>query len=98
MVEWCHTRVPYRLPEVVKVLLKALIYDERRGSFSVGAHIRDAACYLSWSFARAYDPKGPCRIRALLSLECQVFYISNAYSTGAVCDGDRQSPDYGYCL
>ena len=46
----------YRLPEVVKVVLKALVYDEKKGSFSVGAHIRDAACYVCWSFARAYDP------------------------------------------
>jgi len=23
----------------------------------VGAHVRDAACYLSWSFARAYAPE-----------------------------------------
>ncbi len=45
-----------RLPEVVQVVLRALVYDERKGSFSVGAHIRDAACYVCWSFARAYDP------------------------------------------
>lgn len=34
-----------------------MIYDEQRGNFSVGAHIRDAACYVCWSFARAYDPQ-----------------------------------------
>ena len=32
------------------------MYDERRGSFSVGSHVRDAACYVCWAFARAYDP------------------------------------------
>ena len=37
--------------------MKALVYDEKRGSFSVGSHIRDAACYVCWSFARAYDPE-----------------------------------------
>ena len=42
---------------VVPVVLKALAYDERRGNFSVGAHVRDAACYVCWAFARAYDPK-----------------------------------------
>ncbi|KAL4240381.1 hypothetical protein ACF0H5_001171 [Mactra antiquata] len=42
---------------VVPVVLKALAYDERRGSFSVGANVRDAACYVSWAFARAYDPQ-----------------------------------------
>ena len=38
------------------VVLKALIYDERRGLSSAGAHVRDAACYVCWSFARAYEP------------------------------------------
>lgn len=42
---------------VVPVVLRALAYDERRGNFSVGAHVRDAACYVNWAFARAYDPK-----------------------------------------
>ena len=43
-------------PTVVPVMLKALEYDERRGSNSVGSHVRDAACYVIWSFARAYEP------------------------------------------
>lgn len=47
--------LPQRLPEVVPVVSKALMYDEPRGYSSVGSHIRDAACYVSWSFARAYD-------------------------------------------
>ena len=37
--------------------MKALAYDDRRGNFSVGAHVRDAACYVCWAFARAYEPK-----------------------------------------
>lgn len=47
--------LPARLPEVVPVVIKALTYDEPRGYASVGAHVRDAACYVSWAFARAYD-------------------------------------------
>ncbi|KAK4882052.1 hypothetical protein RN001_005371 [Aquatica leii] len=47
--------LPQRLPEVVPVILKALVYDEPRGYSSVGSHIRDAACYVCWSFARAYE-------------------------------------------
>jgi len=28
----------------------------RRGATSVGAHVRDAAAYVCWAFARAYAP------------------------------------------
>ena len=52
--------LPSRLYEVVPIILKALTYDERRGSYSVGSHVRDAACYVCWSFARAYEP---CQIK-----------------------------------
>jgi len=48
--------LPARLGQVVPHILTALVYDERKGSFSVGSHIRDAACYVCWAFARAYDP------------------------------------------
>eukprot|EP00742_Colponemidia_sp_Colp-10_P003876 GILJ01004127.1.p1 GENE.GILJ01004127.1~~GILJ01004127.1.p1 ORF type:complete len:1237 (-),score=209.83 GILJ01004127.1:67-3777(-) len=49
--------LPSRLPVVVPVLLKALQYDVRRGAHSVGAHVRDAACFVAWAFARAYSPE-----------------------------------------
>ena len=29
----------------------------RRGNFSVGSHVRDAACYVAWSLARAFGPE-----------------------------------------
>eukprot|EP00111_Clytia_hemisphaerica_P015498 TCONS_00045761-protein len=48
--------LPKHLPEVVPIILQALLYDERRGSYSVGSHVRDSACYVCWSFARAYHP------------------------------------------
>jgi len=47
--------LPSRLPEVVPRVLHALGYDVRRGAHSVGQHVRDAACYVCWAFARAYD-------------------------------------------
>lgn len=47
--------LPSRLPEVVPLLKKALLYDEPQGHTSTGGQIRDAACYLAWTFARAYD-------------------------------------------
>lgn len=48
--------LPQRLPEVIPVLLKSLVYDEKKGNFSIGSHVRDSACYVCWSFARAYEP------------------------------------------
>lgn len=47
--------LPERLDEVVPLLLRSLVYDVKRGAFSVGANVRDSACYLAWSFARAYS-------------------------------------------
>ena len=38
------------------MLEQALVYDINLGNHSVGAHVRDAACYVVWSFARAYSP------------------------------------------
>ena len=38
------------------MLLRALVYDELQGNYSVGAAVRDAACYVCWAFARAYQP------------------------------------------
>lgn len=49
--------VPNRLPEVVPVVVQALTYDVPRGYNSVGSLVRDAACYVAWAFARAYDPQ-----------------------------------------
>lgn len=49
--------MPVRLKDVVPVIVQALVYDEQKGSLSVGDHIRDAACYVCWAFARAYDPE-----------------------------------------
>jgi hypothetical protein len=49
--------LPSRLPDVIPVMTKALIYDVKCGNFSLGANVRDAACYVCWSFARAYDSR-----------------------------------------
>ena len=48
--------LPSRLPDVVPLVCRALLFDVRRGAASVGSHVRDAACYVCWAFARAYDP------------------------------------------
>ncbi|XP_008812353.2 tubulin-folding cofactor D isoform X2 [Phoenix dactylifera] len=53
--------LPVSLPKVVPVITEALHYDIRRGSHSIGSHVRDAAAYVCWAFGRAYsssDMKG----------------------------------------
>ncbi|CAG01098.1 unnamed protein product, partial [Tetraodon nigroviridis] len=42
---------------LVPLIVKSLKYEEKRGACSIGANVRDAACYVCWSFARAYEPK-----------------------------------------
>ncbi|XP_040046893.2 tubulin-specific chaperone D [Gasterosteus aculeatus] len=49
--------LPSRLTDVVPLIVKSLSYDEKRGACSVGSNVRDAACYVCWSFARAYEPQ-----------------------------------------
>ena len=49
--------LPYRLENLVPLLMRALTYDEMKGYMSVGQNIRDSACYVAWAFARAYDPR-----------------------------------------
>ncbi|KXS12028.1 ARM repeat-containing protein [Gonapodya prolifera JEL478] len=46
--------LPSRLSDSLPWVLRALHFDQRRGAHSVGAHVRDAACYVLWSFARVY--------------------------------------------
>ncbi|PIN05322.1 Beta-tubulin folding cofactor D [Handroanthus impetiginosus] len=46
--------LPISFPKVVPVIIKALHYDIRRGPYSVGSHVRDAAAYVCWAFGRAY--------------------------------------------
>ncbi|WRT63818.1 uncharacterized protein IL334_000743 [Kwoniella shivajii] len=40
----------------VKWVIKALTFDLRRASHSIGANVRDAAAYLLWSLSRACPP------------------------------------------
>ncbi|KAJ3219334.1 hypothetical protein HK099_004731 [Clydaea vesicula] len=47
--------LPENLVSVVPQIAKALLFDVKRGSHSIGSHVRDAACYACWSFARAYS-------------------------------------------
>uniref|UniRef100_A0A669EWW7 Tubulin-specific chaperone D n=1 Tax=Oreochromis niloticus TaxID=8128 RepID=A0A669EWW7_ORENI len=69
--------LPSRLTDVVPLIIKSLIYEEKRGACSVGSNVRDAACYVCWSFARAYEPKElepfVTQIASMLILACSVF-------------------------
>ena len=59
MAELCRRGLllPERLASFIPILEKALVYDLNLGTHSVGTHVRDAACYVCWSFARAYSPE-----------------------------------------
>ncbi|XP_053850363.1 tubulin-specific chaperone D isoform X1 [Vidua macroura] len=71
--------LPSRISDVVPVMLRALTYDEKRGACSVGSNVRDAACYVCWAFARAYEPA------ELLPF---ISHISSALVIAAVFDRD----------
>ncbi|XP_057570643.1 tubulin-specific chaperone D isoform X2 [Hippopotamus amphibius kiboko] len=71
--------LPSRLSDVVTVILKALTYEEKRGACSVGSNVRDAACYVCWAFARAYEPQ---------ELKPFVAAISSTLVIAAVFDRD----------
>lgn len=49
--------LPARLEAVVPIVVRAMHFDLRRGQHSVGSHVRDAASYVCWAFARAYAPE-----------------------------------------
>ncbi|KAG1226647.1 hypothetical protein G6F35_002844 [Rhizopus arrhizus] len=49
--------LPERLKETIPWIIKGLKFDIKRGSHSIGAHVRDACCYVCWAFARAYAPE-----------------------------------------
>ncbi|KAE9421734.1 hypothetical protein Angca_007229, partial [Angiostrongylus cantonensis] len=48
--------VPEVLEKVFPTIQQALFYEEPMGGHAFGSNVRDAACYVLWSFARAYDP------------------------------------------
>ncbi|KAJ2493338.1 hypothetical protein IWW37_000622 [Coemansia sp. RSA 2050] len=46
---------PLALREAIPWVLRGLTYEIQRGDYSVGSNVRDAACYVMWSFARVPD-------------------------------------------
>lgn len=49
--------LPYRLKDITPLVIQALVFDEPRAYGPVGSIIRDAACFVCWSFARAFEPE-----------------------------------------
>ena len=47
--------LPQQLNQVVPIILKALVFDKKLGNYSLGRNVRDAACYVCWSLARAFE-------------------------------------------
>ncbi|SJX60387.1 related to Tubulin-folding cofactor D [Sporisorium reilianum f. sp. reilianum] len=45
----------HMLSEALPWIPRALLFDVRRGAHSVGASVRDAACYVVWALARSND-------------------------------------------
>ncbi|CAO1633061.1 unnamed protein product [Sympodiomycopsis kandeliae] len=56
---------------------KALFFDVRRGSHSIGSAVRDAACYFFWALARAYDAE---------TLRSQGLLLAQSLATLALLD------------
>ncbi|KAJ2516371.1 hypothetical protein H4217_004630, partial [Coemansia sp. RSA 1939] len=44
------------LREAIPWIVRGLTYEIQRGNYSVGSNVRDAACYVMWSFARITNP------------------------------------------
>lgn len=44
-----------KLGEITRIVSQAIIYDKIKGSFAVGAHVRESACYVFWAMARTYE-------------------------------------------
>lgn len=48
--------LPENLPRVVPILKQGLLFEKNQGVYTSGSNVRDAACYVAWAFARAYEP------------------------------------------
>ncbi|ORC88851.1 tubulin folding cofactor D [Trypanosoma theileri] len=57
VAELCRRSIlhPQHLAIIMSFITKGLVFDLIKGTYSVGSHVRDAACYACWSIARAYD-------------------------------------------
>lgn len=67
--------LPERIDELIPKVLVALVFEQRRGNFLTGSHVRDAACYVCWSLARTYEP-AVLSPQMKISLACSLLITS----------------------
>ena len=72
---WRGLLLPQHLTQVIPKVVEALQYDVKKGAHSVGSHVRDAACFVFWSFSRSYSSEImgaylPTIAKSLLVLSC----------------------------
>lgn len=44
-----------KLERITKLVSDAIVYEKLKGNMTVGAHVREAACYVFWALARTYE-------------------------------------------
>ena len=44
-----------KLSDTIEIISNAIVYDKIKGSFAVGSHVREAACYVLWAMSRTYE-------------------------------------------
>lgn len=56
IAELCRTGalLPSLIPEVLPIVFAALSFDIKKGTYSIGNVVRDAACYVVWSIVRSF--------------------------------------------
>ncbi|XP_051572413.1 tubulin-specific chaperone D-like [Myxocyprinus asiaticus] len=74
--------LPSRLSDVVPLIVKALTYDEKRGACSLGSNVRDAACYVCWAFARAYEPN---ELKPYVNQIASALVITTVFDRNVTC-------------
>ena len=47
--------LPNRLNESIPWIIRGLTFEQRKGTYALGTNVRDSACYVMWSVARAYE-------------------------------------------
>lgn len=61
---------PEKVKELYSLMSESLLYEKEEGGYSIGQAVRDAACYMTWSVARAYEQGGFELGRSLIIAAC----------------------------